>query len=264
MRKLLVTVAFVTLTAFSGVTFANMELWFAPGWKTKVKQAKSITAALSKNSGIDIKPRIAKSYPEILNEFSKDKASLVYVGSFVSAIIRARGLGEGLLQGVTGKEMYSGVFIYPENMDPKNILKNDPKKIAFAVGASSGESSAKAATAGKAAIKTRNHAATLGAIMAGKAKAGMVKNWWWEGNSKHYAGMAMYRVPGISEEKNPDNVLSASKAVSAADRAKIKSAAKASKAAFQVKEMGDFDPATLDFSLSLMKKGNINPKNYSW
>ncbi|RDH84198.1 MAG: hypothetical protein DIZ78_13255 [endosymbiont of Escarpia spicata] len=265
MKRFLTTMTLVTLAMFSCVTLAaDMDLWFSPGWKSKGKKAKIISKVLSEQAGISIKPCIAKSYPQILKEFDSGKASLVYVGSFVSAIIRARELGEGLVQGITGKEMYSGVLVYPKDGDPASILSNDPDKIAYAVGASSGESSAKAATGGKAAVKTKNHAATVGAVKAGKAKAGVVKNWWWESKSSRYPGMAMYRIPEISIEQNPDNVLSASKGVPAADRAKIKSAAKASQAAFGAKEMRDFDPALLDFTLSLMKKGQIDSKSYSW
>lgn len=266
MKTFLRTLTFVLVSVFSTVSVAAdaMDLWFSPGWKTKAGNAKTISKSLSDKSGLSIRPRIAKSYPEMLSALDSDTASLVYVGSFVQAMIRARGLGEGLVQSVTGKELYSGVLIYPKGQDPEAILKNNPTEIAFAVGASSGESSAKAATNGKAAIKTKNHKASLGAVKAGKAKAGVVKNWWWESNGKEYPDMAMYKMPGISENKNPDNVLAASKAVTADVRAKITQAAKASKDVFGAKEMRDFDPAVLDFTLSLMEKGHIDPQTYSW
>ncbi len=186
------------------------------------------------------------------------------MGSFVQAIIRGRDLGDGLVQAANGKEFYSGVLVYPKGEDPAAILSSSPAKIAYAVGASSGESSAKAATAGQAAVPTKNHGATCGAVKVGKAKAGVVKNWWWAGNSKRFPKLAMYEIPGVSETKNPDNVLSASKSVSADVRAKIIEAAKSSKDVFGATEMVDFDPATLDFSLSLMAKGKIDPKTYSW
>ena len=241
-----------------------IDLWFAPGWKAKAAQAKVITTELSNKSGLQVRPRIANSYPQIINTFSSGKPALVYVGSFVQAIIRARGLGEGLVQAANGKEFYSGVLVYPKGQDPVAILSASPSKIAFAVGASSGESSAKAATAGRASIRTKNHGATCGAVKAGKAKAGVVKNWWWSANGKRFAALSMYEIPGISENKNPDNVLSASKGVSADVKAKIKAAAKASSNVFGATEMVDFDPATLDFSLSLMAQGQINPNTYSW
>ncbi len=241
-----------------------LDLWFAPGWKAKAGKAKAITHALSEKSGLKIRPRIAKSYPQILATFSSGEPALVYVGSFVQAIIRARGLGEGLVQAANGKEYYSGVLVYPKGKDPAAILQGQPVKIAYAVGASSGESSAKAATGGQAAIPTKNHAATCGAVKAGKAMAGVVKNWWWEGNGKRFQGLDMYLIPGISENKNPDNVLSASKGVPAETKSKIKESAKASSDVFGASEMVDFDPSTLDFSLSLMAKGKIDPMTYSW
>lgn len=125
-------------------------------------------------------------------------------------------------------------------------------------------SSAKAATDGKAAVPTKNHAATCGAVKAGKAKAGVVKNWWWAGNKDKFAELDMYEIPGVSETGNPDNVIAASKGVSADVKAKIVAAAKASKELFGATEMVDFDPASLDFSLALMAKGKIDPNSYSW
>jgi len=266
MKIIFRTFILLIATVFSTVTLAagSIDMWFSPGWKSKTAKAKSITSELSSKSGIQVKPRIAGSYPQILKTFASGKPALVYVGSFVQAIIRARGLGEGLVQASNGKEFYSGVLVYPKGQDPKAILKNSPSKIAFAVGASSGESSAKAATAGKASIGTKNHAATCGAVKVGKAKAGVVKNWWWASNGKRFPELAMYLIPGVSEQKNPDNVLSASKGVSADVKAKIKEAAKASKDIFGASKMVDFDPSALDFSLSLMAKGKIDPNTYSW
>jgi ABC-type phosphate/phosphonate transport system substrate-binding protein len=266
MKTTLRILTLLTAATFSSLTLAadSLELWFAPGWKSKADQTKVITSELSSKSGLEIRPRIANSYPQILDTFASGTPALVYVGSFVQAIIRARGLGEGLVQAANGKEFYSGVLVYPKGQDPVAILSSHPSEIAYAVGASSGESSAKAATAGQAAIATKNHGATCGAVKAGKAKAGVVKNWWWEGNSAKFPELAMHPIPGISEEKNPDNVLSASKGVSAEIKAKVKEAAKASKEVFGANEMVDFDPAVLDFSLSLMEKGKIDPQNYSW
>ncbi|MBL3527782.1 MAG: hypothetical protein JMN27_03360 [gamma proteobacterium endosymbiont of Lamellibrachia anaximandri] len=260
------TLVLLLATVFSGVTLATeaIDLWFSPGWKAKATKAKVITTELSSKSGLLIRPRIASSYPQILDTFSSGKPALVYVGSFVQAIIRARGLGEGLVQAASGKEFYSGVLVYPKGADPVAILSGSPSKVAYAVGASSGESSAKAATDGQAAIPTKNHGATCGAVKVGKAQAGVVKNWWWAGNSRRFPELAMYEVPGVSETKNPDNVLSASKGVSADVKAKIIDAAKASKDVFGATEMVDFDPTTLDFSLALMAKGKIDPNTYSW
>lgn len=267
MRRVAMTMVFTAVLLMSVPFHAfgdTITCWFPPGWKAKGSQAMKITKALSQNSGLDIKPRIAKSYPEILTAFSTDQQSLVYVGSFVQAIIKARNLGTPLVQNINGKDLYSGVLIYPKGENPEKILKNNPTQIAFAVGASSGESSAKAGTNGKAAIGTKNHGASAGAVKAGKAKAAVVKNWWWEKNKQKMSTMDMYRMPGVSIEKNPDNVLTASKAVPADIANKIKKAAMASKDAFGAPKMVDFDESRLNFPLSLMKKGEIDPKTYSW
>lgn len=251
---------------FVGGSFAagDIACWFPPSWKSKRGQAKTIAEALSGRSGITVKPRIATSYPEILEAFGNEQPALVYVGSFVQAIIRARDLGFPLVQSINGKEFYAGVLIYPKGKDPEAILKESPEEIAFAVGASSGESAAKAATGGQAKIATRNHGATAGAVKAGKAKGGMVKNWWWESNKQKYPMLEAYNVPGISEVKNPDNVLTASKVVSEDMRKKIYEAAIASKDVFAAREMAAFDPKKLDFPLALMEKGKINPRTYTW
>ncbi|MCP5446427.1 MAG: PhnD/SsuA/transferrin family substrate-binding protein [Chromatiaceae bacterium] len=266
MKRVFRTMLLLAAAAFSSLTLAaeTIDLWFAPGWKANADQAKEITNELSNKSGVQVRPRIANSYPQILDTFATGEPALVYVGSFVQAIIRARDLGEGLVQAANGKEFYSGVLVYPKGEDPVAILNGSPDKVAYAVGASSGESSAKAATNGQASIPTKSHAATSGAVKAGKAKAGVVKNWWWAGNGNRFPELAMYEIPGISETRNPDNVLSASKGVSADMKSKITAAAKASKEVFGAAEMVDFDPTSLDFSLSLMDRGKINPKTYSW
>jgi ABC-type phosphate/phosphonate transport system substrate-binding protein len=186
------------------------------------------------------------------------------VGSFVQAIIKARDLGTALVQNVNGKEFYSGVLVYPKGEDPEKILRENPEKIAFAKGASSGESSAKAATSGKAEIGTANHGATCGAVKAGKASAGVVKNWWWESNKSEFPTLDMYKIPGVSVLKNPDNVLTASKAVPADIQKKITDAAIAGKEAFGAPEMEKFDQSLLGFSLELMEKGKIDPLTYAW
>jgi len=252
------------VTVSSVVSAETLDLWFSPGWKSKSQAAKSISVALENDSGVTIKPRIAKGYPQILDAFASGKPSLVYVGSFVQAIIHARGTGTGLVQAVNGKELYSGVLIYKKGADPQSILNNHPSEVAFAVGASSGESSAKAATGGKASFKVRNHKATAGAVKAGKIKAGVVKNWWWKANSAKYPELAMYEIPNISVAKNPDNVLSASSSVPSSTRTKIRKAAINNKSVFKASKMVEFDKANLDFTLGLMKKGKIDPMTYSW
>jgi ABC-type phosphate/phosphonate transport system substrate-binding protein len=259
-------VAAMLVCCFAAPVFSAEPLtcWFSPGWKSKAAKARTIAKALSEESGISVRPRIAKSYPEVLSAFSTDKPQLVYVGSFVQAIINARGLGTALVQNINGKELYSGVLVYPKGGDPEAILKNFPAQIAFARGASSGESSAKAATAGKAAIGVANHGATCGAVKADKAKAGVVKNWWWEANKGKFPELDMYLIPEISVNQNPDNVLTASKAVPADLQAKIAAAAIARKAAFGAPEMVPFDQSRLAAPLALMKKGKIDPLTYSW
>lgn len=241
-----------------------LTCWFPPEWKAKGPQAKAITDALTKGSGVNVSPRIANSYPEILKAFSAGEPSLVYVGSFVQAMINARNLGVPLVQNIDGKEFYSGVMVYPKGKSPEAILKDSPTDIAFAVGASSGESSAKAATDGKASIGVANHAAAAGAVVAGKAKAAVVKNWWWDANSAKFPTLDVYRIPGVSEEKNPDNVLTASNSVKPEIRKKIADAAIAGKEAFGAPQMVPFDVTRVQFSVELMKKGKIDPLTYSW
>ena len=252
--------------SFSFPVFAadSLTCWFSPGWTSKAAKAQAISAALSEESGISVRPRIAKSYPEVLTAFSTNEPQLVYVGSFVQAIINARGLGTALVQNINGKDLYSGVLVYPKGGDPAAILKNSPAEIAFARGASSGESSAKAATAGQAAIGVANHGASCGAVKAGKAKAAVVKNWWWDANKGKFPELDMYLIPDVSINKNPDNVLTASKAVSAEIQAKITAAAIARKDVFGAPEMVPFDQARLAYPLELMQKGKIDPLTYSW
>ena len=247
------------LHAADGIT-----CWFPPGWKTKATAASAITKSLSEKSGLNIKAQVAESYPQILEAFSSDEPSLVFVGSFVQAIIAARKLGTPLVQSINGKELYSGIMVYPKGGDPEAILRDSPAEIAFTMGASSGESSAKAATGGKAAVPVKNHGAASQAVVAGKAKAAVVKNWWWESNKGKYPGLVVYEIPGISIRKNPDNVLTASKAISNKLQAKITTAAIGSHMVFGGKNIVKFDPATLDFSLKLMQKGNIDPLTYTW
>ncbi len=131
MKKRVSLLMVLIFMATTGLAFSAEDLtcWFAPGWKSKAAQAKEITQALSEKSGLSIRPRIAKSYPEVLTAFASYDQNLVYVGSFVQAIVAARKLGTPLTQTANGKEMYSGILIYPEGQDPFAILKNNPKEI---------------------------------------------------------------------------------------------------------------------------------------
>jgi ABC-type phosphate/phosphonate transport system substrate-binding protein len=190
--------------------------------------------------------------------------NLVDVGSFAQALLHARGLGVPIVQGITGQEMYAGVMIYPAGQDPEAILREHPSEVAFAAGASSGESSAKAATDGKAAVRLPSHKAVAGAVNVGKASAGFVKNWWWEANKANFPKLAMYQVPDISQLGNPDHVLTASKNVPADMRDKITAAALAHPEALGAQKVVPFDGSQLAFSLGLMKKGQIDPMTYEW
>ena len=102
------------------------------------------------------------------------------------------------------------------------------------------------------------------AVKHGKAKAAVVKNWWWKSNSSKFPELSMYKVTGVSIAKNPDNVLTISKSVSGRLIKKIKKAAVASKKAFGAPKMVSFDKKRIPFSLSLMKKGKIDSLTYSW
>ena len=254
------------ITIFPKQSFSaeGIACWFPPSWKSKMEKAENITNALSEKSGITIHPRIAKSYPEILTSFATDENNLVYVGSFVQAIIKARGLGTTLVQSVDGKELYSGILVYPADADPEAILRMTREKIAYALGASSGESTAKAATEGKASIGTMSHTASVNAVKAGVAKGAVVKNWWWEANKGKFPGMVTYKIPACSKEGNPDNVLTASHVLSREDKEKIISAAMQSKNAFGADSIRTFHDDSLMFSLWLMKQGGIDPVTYSW
>ena len=105
---------------------------------------------------------------------------------------------------------------------------------------------------------------TVNAVKAGKAKAAFVKNWWWEANKDKYQDFRMKEIEGVSEKKNPDNLLMASSSTSQEIRDKVTKAALASKEAFGATAMTHFDVAQLAFSLDLMKKGGIDPGTYSW
>jgi len=265
MKKLVVLFLFVVGMTVAGSAMAAGPLtcWFPPGFKEV--QARTIADALTANSGVTVTPRVAKSYPEILSAFATSQPNLAYVGSFAQSIIAARKLGTPMVQSADGKEMYSGILICPKDKDPETVLKQSPQQIAFAKGASSGESTAKAATGGKAAISVASHGEAVKAVVDGKAQAAVVKDWWWLNNEKNYGNLKSYRIPGFSEQRNPDNVLTASRAVSQPVVEKLTMAAMAGSAAFGEKSVIlPFDSSQLSFSLGLMKKGGIDPLVYAW
>jgi len=259
-----VCLSLIIIAPNESISSEGISCWFPPSYSKKIEKAERITSALSEKSGIQVTPRIAKSYPEILTSFATGENNLLYVGSFVQAIIKARGLGVPLVQSVNGRELYSGIMIFPKDKDPLEILENSSSQIAYAIGASSGESTAKAATNGKASIGTNSHTASVDAVKSGEAKAAIIKNWWWEDNKDKYPEMQSYNVPTCSKVGNPDNVLTASHALSKEQREKITLAAMKSKAAFGADEVRIFHDETLMFSLWLMKKGGIDPITYSW
>jgi ABC-type phosphate/phosphonate transport system substrate-binding protein len=236
----------------------ELTCWFPP--KFSAEKAKAIAEALS-TSGVKVTPQVAGNYPEILSAFSSKGEHLVYVGSFVQAILSVKGQGVALAQAVDGKESYGAWMVFPKGADPAAILKDSPAQIAFAKGASSGESGAKAATDGKAAVARASHDAAVEAVKSGKAKAAFVKSWWWEANKGKHPELEAHQVAGVSDSRNPDNVLTASKSVDAAVRAKLKAAALAAPGAFGAKSMQPFD-GDFSFTIGLMKKGHIDPAGY--
>jgi ABC-type phosphate/phosphonate transport system substrate-binding protein len=250
------------LSAPRPVVAQEMTLWFVPGFDPA--KAIVISENLSQSSGVRLRVKVALNYPELFAGLSLKQEALVYAGSFAAVLLKERNLAVPLVQKIDGKESYAGVMVYPKGENPTNLLRDFPKEIAYAVGASSGESCAKAATGGLAAVGVREHSIALAAVKVGKAKAAMVKNLWWESNKKNYPDYEMYEVPEISQLRNPDNILMASSAVSEAARAAFTKAAIASAKAFNANEMKPFNVKDLDFSLALMRKGGIDPVTYAW
>lgn len=248
----------------SALAADQITCWFAPGWKS-MDQAKAIADALSKGSGAAVTPRIANSYPEILDAFAGKEMNLVYAGSFAQSVIVARKLGTPLAQNVDGNELYAGIMIYKAGGDPQKILATSPAQVAYAIGASSGESAAKAATGGKAAVGVNSHGAAINALLSDKAQAAFVKDSWWQSSQANYKDLKVYEVPKVSEKKNPDNVLTASSEIPAALADKLKAAAIANSSAFGAKAaMKPFANSQLNFSLGLMMQGKIDPLSYKW
>ncbi len=264
--KLILTLMGIFLLMPVLASAASILLYYPPDWTTKAPRAKAIAEALAKESGLDIQPRIAQSYPEIIAAFSQKEPVLVYVGSFAQGLLFARGLSIPLVQAIDGKQFYTSVLIAPAALgqDPVAIVKGAGAAVAYCKGASSGESGAKAATEGKAEVGTNNHLAAVNAIKVGKAKCAFVKNWWWEGEKTKFEGMNQLDYPGVSDQKNPDNVLSANKTVSSQDVSKIRESVVKLTTVFGVQSFSDFDPALLEPTINLMKKGKIDPQTYNW
>ncbi|MBE0504722.1 MAG: PhnD/SsuA/transferrin family substrate-binding protein [Desulfuromonadales bacterium] len=265
MKRALATLVLLLCSLSVGTALAadTVTCWFPPG--KSLDQAKAISFALSKESGVKVTPRIAGKYSEILDAFATKDQNLVYAGSFAQAIIMARKLGTPLAQNVDGNELYAGILIHKIGQDPQTILTSSPAAIAYAIGASSGESTAKAATAGKAAVGVNSHAAAVEAVLTGKAQAAVVKDGWWNSNQGKFPGFAAYEIPRHSIKKNPDNILTASSSVPAALAEKFKAGAIKNSANFGPNAvMKPFVASNLNFSLGLMMQGKIDPLTYKW
>jgi ABC-type phosphate/phosphonate transport system substrate-binding protein len=237
----------------------ELDCWFAPGFDAA--KGKAIAAALSKD-GLSVTPRLAASYGEIFAAVESQRA-LVYAGSFAAALLYSRKLAVPLLQKVDGHEKYAGIMLLPKGADAQALLGSDPAAIAYASGSSSGESSAKAATGGKASVAVKDHFAAAQAVASGKAKAAFVKDQWWEANAAKFPDLQTYAVPGVSEKQNPDNLLLISSSASPELQAKVLHAAYAASDVFGAR-MQRFNPMGLSFSVQLMKKGAIDTRTYSW
>lgn len=269
MKKTSVVLAMIMFCMLlsSTISFAAdvIDCWFPPDWKYgRIEQAEAIARTLSKGIGITVRPKIAQYYPNILEAFTNNDRCMVYGGSFVSAIIRARNLGVPVAQGINGNEMYAGVMIYQKGLDPEAILRDFPTKVAYTTGASSGESCAMAATGGRADMRSKNFRVAANSVQSGLAKAAFVKDSWWKANASSYPELDVYWKAGISEKRHPDNLLTVSNSISLELREKIRKAATGAASVFQVREIVPFDPAKLDFSIDLMKKGGIDPLKYRW
>lgn len=242
----------------------EIHLWFSAEWKKEPESAQKIATELSKASGMHIVPQMAANYPELMDALADNTPELAYVGSMVSAVICSRHLAQPIFQAVDGKHLYAGVMIYPKGKEAGAILKESPEQIAYAVGASAGEVSAKAATAGKATLAVESHKEAVASVLGGKAKAAFVKDYWWEDHKAEYPGLEMTRVPGISENRNPDHVMLASTSVSPEIKALFYAAAFHAPELFKAQYIAPFDSSSLDFTLGLMAKAKLDPLTYSW
>jgi len=269
MMKRLLALFCVLVSLAAGLPSAQsaevLTCWFPPAWKDHSAHATAIAGMLSAGSGLMVEAKIASDYAQILSAFSTERQNLVYAGSFVQSIIVARKLGTPLLQVVDGKEMYAGILILPVGADPQAVLKEFPFRIAYTVGASSGESCAKAATDGRAALGVASHGAAIASLLAGEAKGAMVKDSWWESHKGAQPRLVAHSIPGISIAMNPDNILSASRSVPKAAQEAIRQAAIAGASTFAPgATLRSFEPSRLAFSLGLMHKGKIDPLAYTW
>src|ERR1700694_2037871 len=99
-RSILIKLCVIVATSASAMTpalAADVTCWFPP--KYSAEAAKRITDALGAGGG-SVEPRIAQSYPEILEAFSGKGSNIAYVGSFVQAILSVKQQGVTLVQAV--------------------------------------------------------------------------------------------------------------------------------------------------------------------
>ncbi len=245
---------------------ADIMLYYPPGWKHGDARAAAFATALSRRSGLKIEPRITESYARILSEFSSAEPGMVYAGSFVQTLLYARGLSVPLGYVDNGRQYYTSIMIAPADSgsDPLAILGDAGSRVAYCVGSSSGESGARAATSGAACLRTKNHTESADDVRSGLAGAAFVKNWWWEDNKERYPGFKCFEVPGVTDFRHVDNVLSANKSIGLAAMGKIKAAAAESVKVLGGTRFGEFCPTSMQPSLKLMLKAGIDPMGYSW
>lgn len=242
----------------------QVHLWLPPEWKNKVVESQQMSDELSRKSGVKVVCRVATSYPEILRALAEQSPELALVGSMVQAVAFSRRLAMPIFQAVNGRHFYGGVMLFAKGGAPLEILHTHPTEVAYTVGATSGETCAKAATNGKAAMGVSDHKAAAEAVKAGKAKAAFVKDTWWADNQKCYPGLDSFAVPEISNAKNADNVMLASRHVAPELRSMIMGAAIYNPHIFKANVIVPFDSSTLDFTLELMKKAGIDPLTYAF
>lgn len=265
--KFLRKMIFLVILFFaSRASASEIIIIYPPEWSADAARTKAIAEALSQGTGITIRPLIADTYTQLVEAFSQKKPVLGYLGSFAQAVLFSRGLYVPILQGVDGEEFYTSVMIVPESAagDPFQIIRKAGSEVAYCVGTSSGESGAKAATQGKAALAFSTHEASVNAVITGEAQAAFVKDKWWESKKDEYKGLKCVHYPVISSYRHPARILCANKFVSDQDRSMIKKAALNSEAAFGVKSFNEVQSSIIEQTLALMRKAGINPSTYSW
>src|SRR5208337_5170676 len=127
-ERALIAIVMVTallLPAPAKVFAADVALYYPPEWATKATEARAIAQVLSQSSELAIHPVVAQTYPEIIAAFTKNQPTLVYVGSFLQALLYARELSTPMLQGIDGKEFYTSVLVAPSSVgtNPVAIVK---------------------------------------------------------------------------------------------------------------------------------------------